>query len=178
MVKKKVPTIPYRRKREQRTDYNKRLHYLKGKNPRLVVRKSLQHMLLQIVEYQPSGDKILFQVKSSDLQKYGMPAVNGNIPCAYLTGLLIGVKAKKAGIAKITPDLGLQITQHGSRLFAALKGVQDAGIEVPMDEVCLPSQDRLEGKHIATNTATQYTRYKAQEYPTLVDTVKQKILQS
>ncbi|MCD6331217.1 MAG: 50S ribosomal protein L18, partial [Thermoplasmata archaeon] len=38
--------------------------------------------------------------------------------------------------------------RKGAKVFAALKGVVDAGIDVPYGEEILPSEDRLYGKHI------------------------------
>jgi len=37
----------------------------------------------------------------------------------------------------------------GSRIFACLKGVVDAGISIPFSEDILPSKERISGQHIA-----------------------------
>jgi large subunit ribosomal protein L18 len=143
----KVFTVPFRRKREGRTDYRKRLALLKSKLPRLVVRKSNKNMLAQLIEYEDKGDHVLFTVKSTDLKKHGWEMNLGNMPSAYLTGLLLGVKAKGK---KAILDLGLQAPIKGSRLYAALKGAIDGGLEVISSEENLPSDDRIMGKHIAS----------------------------
>lgn len=143
----KIITVPYRRKQEGRTDYRKRLILLKAKLPRLVVRKSNKHILAQLIEYGVTGDKVIFTVKSTELKKYGWEMNTGNIPSAYLTGLVLGVKAKgKQAIL----DMGLQSPISGSRIFAALKGAVDGGLEVALSEEIVPPQDRLSGKHIST----------------------------
>lgn len=179
MKRNKVPTIPFRRKRDKLTNYRKRLSLLKSRTPRLVVRSSIQNMLMQIVEYHPQGDKILVEAHSSELKKYGMDVVNGNIPCAYLTGLVLAKKAKAAGITTAIVDFGLQTVTAGSKLFAAVKGAVDGGLDVPLGEQSVPSQDRLIGKHIATNKATKFTRVKnVEKYPDLVQSVKNTILKS
>jgi large subunit ribosomal protein L18 len=142
----KVFTVPFRRKQEGRTDYRKRLTLLKSKQPRLVVRKSNKHMMLQLIEYAADGDKVLFTVKSTDLKKHGWEMNPGNMPSAYLTGLLLGVKAKGK---KAILDLGLQAPIRGSRLYAALKGAIDGGLDVASSEENLPADDRIKGKHIS-----------------------------
>ena len=37
----------------------------------------------------------------------------------------------------------------GSRIYAALKGVIDSGVNVPHTPDILPSEDRIRGKHIS-----------------------------
>ena len=102
--------------------------------------------MLQLTEYQEGGDKILFTVKSSDLKKHGWEMNTGNMPSAYLTGLLLGVKAKgKQAIL----DIGLQAPIKGSRLYAALKGTIDGGLDVASSQENLPSDERISGKHIS-----------------------------
>jgi len=63
-------TVPYRRKREGKTNYKKRLEYLKSKQLRLVIRKTNKHMILQIVQYHPDGDKVLLGVSSKKLETH------------------------------------------------------------------------------------------------------------
>ena len=63
--------IPFKRKRQGRTNYKKRLTLLKSKKLRLVVRKTNKQILIQIVKYEPDGDKIICGVNSSSLKKQG-----------------------------------------------------------------------------------------------------------
>ena len=37
----------------------------------------------------------------------------------------------------------------GSSIYAALKGILDAGINLPYNKEILPSEDRIKGKHIS-----------------------------
>lgn len=146
MAYNKVFALPFRRKREGRTDYKKRLILLKSKMARLVVRKSNKHLQAQLVEYSDNGDKVIMTVHTKDLKKYGWDASCSNIPAAYLLGVLAGVKAKgKQAIL----DIGLQAPIKGSRIFAVLKGAKDGGLDVNFSEEVLPSEDRLNGEHIA-----------------------------
>ena len=139
--------MPFKRKRKGKTNYNKRLKMLKSNKLRLVIRKSLNNIIAQIIEYKAKGDKVLLCAHSSELKKFGWNVNKGNIPSAYLTGLLLGVKAKKKGINDLILDIGLQ--KSGQRIYAALKGVVDAGLNIPHSEDILPDEKRITGQHIA-----------------------------
>lgn len=147
-MKKKIIPVGYRRKREGKTDYRKRLGMLQTNRPRLVIRKSLKNISCQIIDFKPQGDQVLVAAHSSELKKFGWQYSLGSIPAAYLVGYLLG---KKAGSKKITDaivDLGLQAPVAGSRLYAAVKGAVDAGLKLPYNKEVFPSEDRLRGKHI------------------------------
>lgn len=146
-----MKSVIYRRKREGRTDYAKRLKLLVSRKNRVVVRKSLKSIQIQVVEYLPDGDKILVSAHSRDLKKYGIEG-NVNIPVAYLTGLLCGIKAKKAGVKSGIVDLGLQRAHTGGKLFAALKGLVDSGFDIPFGEESAPSAEKISGANIATES--------------------------
>lgn len=149
MVRKSVKTIAFRRKREKKTNYLVRRKLLMSNKPRLVVRKSLKNIWMQIVEYSPDGDKILVSAHSRELIKMGWKGSRKNLPACYLTGLLIAKKAKIKNINNIILDLGLYKVIHGSKLFAALKGVKDGNITIPVNEKVFPKEERITGKHIA-----------------------------
>ncbi len=146
---KKGYVVPHRRRREKRTNYRKRLKLLKSGKIRVVVRKSLKHMRVQFIKYNEKGDETIVQAFSKELVKYGWKHYCGNVPAAYLTGFLAALKAKKAGINEGILDIGLQCSTRGGRIYAALKGVLDAGIHVPHSPEILPSEDRIFGKHIS-----------------------------
>jgi len=161
----KKRTVPYRRKRKSKTNYKKRLAILKSGQNRMVIRRSLNTITTQIISYNPDGDKVVVSATSRELGKMGWKAHKANMPSAYLTGLLLGVKAKKAKISKAVLDLGLQIPIKGGRLFAALKGAIDAGIDIAHTEDALPSEERISGKHIseyATKIKADPQRYSKQ----------------
>ncbi len=50
-------------------------------------------------------------------------------------------------------DIGLREPTKGGVVFAALKGLVDAGLEVPHSDEMLPSEDRITGKHMKDGTA-------------------------
>lgn len=139
----------FRRKREGRTDYRKRLTLLRGRQPRLVVRKSLHHVLAQIVDYGQTGDHVLVSAHSRELLKHGWKAGTDNISAAYLCGMLLAKKAKAKKIAGAIADLGMYPNVKGSKLYALLKGAVDGGLRVPVDPKIVPDAKRLSGQHVA-----------------------------
>lgn len=156
-MKKKVP---HRRRREKKTNYKRRLELLKSGEYRLVIRKSNNSTLGQIIKYQPNGDKIIVSSSSLNLKEFGWKNHPGNIPAAYLAGLLLGKRAKENKIEKAVLDLGLQESTKGNRIYAFLKGVIDSGINVPHSEEVLPSQERIQGKHIGKKITKNFEKVK------------------
>ncbi len=154
-------TVPYRRKRAGKTNYKRRLALLKNKGTRLIIRRTNQHIIMQLVAYEPDGDKVLVGVSSKALEKQGWKHSGKNTPAAYLTGLLLGKTAKEAKVTKAILDLGLQTPIKGSKLYAALKGAIDAGLEVPASEDVFPQEDRINGKHVKNKAvATDFEKLK------------------
>jgi large subunit ribosomal protein L18 len=146
MARKNKRTIPYRRRREGKTNYKRRLTLLKSRKPKLVIRKFNKNIIAQIIEYHPEGDKVIASSSSNELKKYGWPFSKSNIPASCLVGLMI---AKKAKGKEAILDLGLQSPIKGGKLYAALKGAIDGGLNVKADESIFPSKERIEGKHIS-----------------------------
>jgi len=138
-----------RRQREGKTDYRKRLSLLRSRKTRMVVRKSLKNTQIQFVEYKEGGDKIIATAISKELiSKYNWKYSTSTTPAAYLTGILAGKRAKDKGIKECVLDIGRYPPVTGSKVFATLKGVIDAGLECPHNEEKLPSDDRIMGKHL------------------------------
>jgi large subunit ribosomal protein L18 len=147
--------VPFRRRREGKTDYRKRKALALSGKPRLVVRSTLNNMIAQIVVAKPHGDEVLVSAHSRELKrKYGWRAPRGNIPTAYLTGLLCGLKAKAKGISEAILDIGLHFPSKGSRVLTVLKGALDAGMDIPHSEEKLPDEKRVKGEHIAQYAKT------------------------
>lgn len=141
--------VPYRRRREKKTDYRLRKRLVSSKKIRLVIRKSLKHLYLQLIEAKVDGDRVLAHANTKELFKYGWKGGTGNLCAAYLAGLLLGKRALEKGYNYAILDLGMYSITEGNRLFAALKGALDAGMEIPHSEEILPDEDRIRGKHIA-----------------------------
>ena len=149
MAKGSSYRVQLRRRREGKTDYQARKALVTSRKPRLVTRASNRNVEVQIIIAKPHGDMVLASANSRELIKsYGWRAPTGNIPAAYLTGLLCGLKAKAAGIKEAILDIGLVSPTKGSKIFAVLSGVVDAGVEVPHSEEKIV-KERMKGEHIA-----------------------------
>ena len=161
--------MPFKRRREGKTNYQKRLQLLKSGEPRLVVRKSLNYIIAQLTEFNGKGDKILATVTSKELKKIGWTFACDNLPAAYLTGLLIGKKSLDKKITDAVLDSGLHTSVKGSRVYAVAKGAKDAGLNVPVNEEILPSEERIKGEHIAASE-------KFKNLPSEFGKIKEKII--
>ncbi|MDD4353307.1 MAG: 50S ribosomal protein L18 [Candidatus Nanoarchaeia archaeon] len=141
-------SVPYKRKRENKTNYNKRLSAVKSVNPRLIVRKTNFRMIAQLIKFEEAGDKTLISISNVNLKDYGYENAPKNIVTSYLVGYLIGKLALKNKIKAAVLDLGLNINTKGNRIFAVLAGAVKSGLKIPYDEKVFPSAERLQGKHI------------------------------
>ena len=114
--------VPFRRRREGKTDYHARRALVISGKPRLVVRGSLNHMTVQVVKAKPRGDEVIVSAHTKELVKnYGWKAHCGNVPSAYLVGLLCGLKALAKGVKDVILDIGLHPPVKGARIFAVQK---------------------------------------------------------
>lgn len=171
--------MPFRRRREGKTNYAKRLRLLRSGKPRLVVRKSLKYLRAQIVEYDEVGDKTIVSANSKELKKFGWNFSCKNTPAAYLTGLLIGKRALASKVNSAVLDTGLYDSTKGSKLYALAKGAIDAGLNVPYSEDIFPSEERIKGAHITSQEAIasqKATQEKFKDLPQGFEKVKEKIL--
>ncbi len=138
-----------RRRREGKTDYKARKAMVISGRYRLVARPSLRNITVQIINAKPTSDQVIAAANSRELtKKYGWKAATGNVPSAYLTGLLCGLKAKTVGVTDAILDIGMVIPTKGAKVFAILQGVLDAGIDVPHNEEKVV-EERTKGEHIA-----------------------------
>lgn len=141
--------VAFRRRREGKTNYHRRLILIQSRKHRLIIRCSLKHTTVQIAESLLGGDKILAHSHSSQLvKKFDWKLGTGSIPAAYLTGYLCGKEAQKAGIEEAILDVGILV--HNERVKAAFRGFLDAGVEVKHDDSWFPESlaSRVNGSHI------------------------------
>lgn len=139
----------FRRRTEGKTDYHKRLKLLKSKKLRVVIRASNNHIIVQFIESKLGGDKVIVSAFSKELKSKFLWNINtGNIPAAYLTGYLAGLRAKSSGIEEAILDMG--IFYHRNRVLAAFKGVLKAGLNIPFREKLFPESldEKCNGLHI------------------------------
>ena len=160
----KAYTLNYRRKREGKTNYRTRLKLLSSKELRVVVRKSLSNIIVQIVKFDKSGDKVLVSASTRELLKYGWKGHRGNVSSAFLLGLLCGMKAKKNGFTSGILDIGLHPAIKGSMFFSVVRGLSEAGFSIPVGDEIMPEDNRIFGKHIESyaKTLSGSEKYKKQ----------------
>ncbi|MCI4353168.1 MAG: 50S ribosomal protein L18 [Thermoplasmata archaeon] len=155
--------VPFRRRREGKTDYRTRLRLLRGDRPRAVVRVTNRRVLVSLTAYDPHGDRVLASAESPELTSVGFPEPNlRTTPAAYLTGYLAGVRAKAAGTSSAVLDVGIRHPAPGGRLMGALKGLLDAGLDIPHGDEGLPSADRLNGQHLPKPLPKPVEAYKSE----------------
>jgi large subunit ribosomal protein L18 len=141
--------VPFRRRKQGKTDYQARRALVLSKKPRLVVRDTLRNMIIQVMNAKATGDEVIAYANSIELAKtYGWKSDCGNLPAAYLTGILCGYRANAKGVKEAVFDVGLQAPSKGAKIFAALKGILDAGLTIPHNEEILPNEQRIKGQHI------------------------------
>jgi large subunit ribosomal protein L18 len=142
--------VAMRRRREGKTNYHRRLKMVLSGKLRLIIRTSLNSTIVQVAKASIIGDEILCSSHTKQLKKFEWNYYTGNIPSAYLTGYLCGLKAIKAGIKEeVILDLG--ITVHKHRVLAAFKGFIDSGVKVPYKEKFFNGsniKNRMDGSHI------------------------------
>ncbi|MFB6089105.1 MAG: 50S ribosomal protein L18 [Candidatus Aenigmatarchaeota archaeon] len=139
--------LPHRRRREKKTNYDRRLALLKNGKPRLVVRKHNKSILVQLIKYNGEDDDTIGAVNSTELRDFGWNGHNANLPAAYLSGYLLGSKFNE-DINEAVLDIGLQNSTKGNLVYATVKGVKDAGIAIPCSDDVIPSEERIMGEHI------------------------------
>ena len=155
---------PKARKRQRKTNYSTRMKLLKSGIPRIVVRKTNRYLIVQYITSEEAKDTVILSVSSQNLLKHGWPKELAgslkSLPSAYLTGYLAGKEILEKTDGKVILDLGLQRSLKGNRLFAALKGIVDAGVNIAHDGKVFPSDERIEGKHLKENVQKEIIKVK------------------
>lgn len=135
---------------------------------RLIVRLSNKDVTCQVAYSRIEGDHIVCAAYSHELPKYGIKVGLTNYAAAYCTGLLLarrllnklGLDSLYAGAVEVTGDLfnvepidngpgafrcyldvGLARTTTGARVFGAMKGAVDGGLNVPHSMKRFPGYD-------------------------------------
>ena len=148
--------VHFRRRREGKTNYRARRRILVSGLPRSVVRCSSRYITVQLIEFDMKGDKILVSASSRELKELGWTKGGSNTSTAYLVGLLAGKRALENKIDKSVLDIGLQSPVKGTKVFAALKGLVDAGLDIPHDESILPDESRIKGEHLGDDVPKMF----------------------
>lgn len=144
--------IQKRRRRQNKTDYLKRLKLLKSEKPRIVFRKTNKYIIAQYVESDEAQDKVVFGINSKDLLSHGWDEkAKGSlksITASYLTGYFAGKKILKENLETPIVDLGMIRVLHKTKVFAFIKGLIDAGVEIATKEEAFPEEERISGEHL------------------------------
>ncbi|MEM0475284.1 MAG: 50S ribosomal protein L18 [Candidatus Norongarragalinales archaeon] len=151
--------VHFRRRRENKTDYEKRFALLKSGKTRLVVRKSNKFVYAQFCDFREAGDCVVASACSRELRGFGFPG-KSNSPSAYLTGFLAAKRAAARGVREFVLDIGLQAASKGAVVFAALKGAVDAGLNASFSPEKIPSEERIAGKHLSEETQKKFIEAK------------------
>jgi len=144
---------------------------------RMIVRTSNKDITCQIAYARLDGDKIVAAAYSHELPKYGVKVGLTNYAAAYCTGLLLARRVLKKfnldslyegqkevngehfmvedvddgpGAFRACLDVGLARTSTGARVFGAMKGAADGGIDIPHSEKRFPGYDAEEKKFDAS----------------------------
>lgn len=136
-----------KRIRQDKTNYRKRASLLIGRRTFITIKITNQNIVAQILKPALSGDIVIASVHSRELLKHGWKGSMNSMPACYLTGMLLGKKSLEKG-----SENAILYTGKGpftSRVAACLKGIIAAGVVVPSSEDALPSDNRINGEHIA-----------------------------
>ena len=125
-------------------------------SPRYSPRKEKLHIDRNLL---PEGTQVVEEPNGKiSLMCFSMDSGTTVTPPAELVKLSAGdttyletLEAALSTVKEVIVDLGLQKSIKGSKLYAALKGVVDAGIMIPHSEEILPGEGRLKGEHIQKN---------------------------
>ena len=137
-----------RRRYEGRTDYKARLHLLSSGKPRVIFRKTNRYLIGQIVVSDVAQDRVIVNVSTKDLLGHGWPVKLAgslkSLPAAYLMGYMLAKKVKSINEGIL--DIGLLRHVPKSRIYAFVKGLRDAGFNIPCNEDVLPDESLLNKK--------------------------------
>jgi len=132
---------------------------------RMIVRTTNRDIICQIAYARIEGDVVICAAYSHELPRFGIKVGLTNYAAAYCTGLLLARRLlKKLGLDGIYEgqkdvtgdyfgveelpgqpkpfhavlDVGLYRTTTGARIFGALKGAADGGLDIPHSEKRFP----------------------------------------
>merc|ERR1719223_152876 len=170
--RRECKTDYYARKRLTMQDQNK----YQSPKFRLVFRRTNRDLIMQVVAADMDHDRIIASAYSHELPRYGVKAGLTNYAAAYCTGLLLArrvlqkMNLDKAyegnldvngehcmvednedgpGAFRACLDVGLARTTTGAKVFGAMKGAADGGLDIPHSEKRFPGYDKEESQFSA-----------------------------
>jgi large subunit ribosomal protein L18 len=123
-----------------------------------------QNVIAQVLKPEIQGDIVRVSTHSRELRRYGWKGSLNSLPACYLVGLVLGRKALEKGVDKAVLYIGNK--PFTSRIAACMKGIVQAGINIPISSESYPTEHRLNGQHIAeyalkikTEDINKYNKY-------------------
>jgi len=140
---------------------------------RMIVRFTNKDIICQIAYAKIEGDAIICAAYAHELPRYGVKVGLTNYAAAYCTGLLLARRLLKSlkldeiyagnddingdeyyvesqdgqpGAFRCYLDVGLARTTTGARVFGALKGAADGGLDIPHSVKRFPGYDNEAGE--------------------------------
>jgi len=145
-----------RRLREKKTNYRKRATMLIGRRDFVTVSITNENTQVQVLKPGIEGDTVIASAHSRHLLKQGWKGSRKNLPAAYLTGYVAGKRAIKNGATDAILYTGTR--RYTQRVAAALKGVIDAGVNIPADKDTFPPEERINGEHLTVKNEVEKIR--------------------
>ncbi len=157
--------VARRRRRENKTDYLRRIKLLKSRSPRIVFRKTNKYVLAQYVKTREAQDRIEFGMSSKKLLDYGWPKEFKNslksIPASYLLGLLVGNKIIKDKLKTPIPDFGMLRMVHKTKVYGFLNGLIDSGVKIKYQKGVFPDEPKIKGKYLKKDFSKKFGEIKS-----------------
>merc|ERR1712018_374588 len=143
---------------------------------RMIVRFTNKDVICQIAYAKIEGDVVICSTYSHELPRYGVKVGLTNYAAAYCTGLLLARQLLKKlnldgayegntevdgslfmvedndegpGAFHACLDVGLARTTTGAKVFGAMKGAADGGLDIPHSEKRFPGYDKEEKEYSA-----------------------------
>ncbi|MEM5878173.1 MAG: 50S ribosomal protein L18 [Candidatus Aenigmatarchaeota archaeon] len=175
---KQTYELPFKRRYKGKTDYRARLALVKSGLPRVVLRFTSNRAIAELIKYEAKGDKVLAYATTNDIVKLGWKHSKKNTPACYLLGYMIGKLSAKIKVKEAVLDLGLH--KSSSRVGAFIKGMTDAGLQVPHSEDIIPDEKRIKGEHIinaakSIKNKNQFSKVKPDNMAKDFEEIKKKI---
>ncbi|MDW0283376.1 MAG: 50S ribosomal protein L18, partial [Nitrososphaeraceae archaeon] len=136
-----------KRIRTHKTNYRKREALLISKLDFVTIKISNQNVIAQVLKPEIQGDIVRVSTHSRELRRYGWKGSLNSLPACFLVGLVLGRKALEKGVDKAVLYIGNK--PFTSRIAACMKGIVQAGINIPISSESYPTEHRLNGQHIA-----------------------------
>lgn len=152
-----------RRRKEHKTDYNKRIKLLKSRIPRVTFRKTNKYIIGQYITSKEAQDKVILEIRSNKLKKFGWPNEFENslksLPASYLTGFLIGKTISKEKLETPIIDTGMTRMIPGNKAYAFILGIIDSGIILSKKNIPR-NEERIKGKFLKKDFSKEFDSIK------------------